>query len=258
MTTSRPHVASWAGAPALVLLVAGACTIPEFQGPQIQNPPPAFTMNASTYQDRRMFPERDIVHHDAWVEASWGNFSGIYINGHAGALGPAEVEAAREAAVQAAAGALAEFGEVEELEVDGRTAYGWGENWRLDNGGLEYVVFRAAVSYDTVSYAIDFMTGDPGLKNRPDSLRTVVASFAVGETTWNLRLMALGAGGALLLLAVARARARARSEAARRIRLVQVPKKQGAEAMDSDTVAGAIARKLEEQSRSAGPEGDGT
>lgn len=210
------------------LLTASACEIPRFEGPQIQNPPPAFTMKDDVYQQRRMFNDQAIVHHSAWVEASYGNFSGIYINGHAGVMGSGEVEAARSAAIDAARGALAEFGELERLTVDGRTAWGWGETWRLPNGGLQYVTFRVAVPYDTITYAIDLVTGDPGMKSRPDSLRRVAASFAIGKTRWNLPLIAVVAGLALFAGGAARSRARARAEATRRITLVKVPKKEEA------------------------------
>jgi hypothetical protein len=237
-----------AGTPVALVLFVAACSIPDFQGPQVQKPPPAFTMNSSTFQERRMFPDRDIVHHDAWVEASGGNFSGIYINGHAGVIARSDVVAAREAAIQAATGRRAEFGEVEEVLLDDRTAWGWGENWRQDDGGLEFVVFRAAVPYDTISYAIDFLTGDPSLKSRPDSLRTVVASFAVGRTTWNIPLLAIGAGAALLLFNMLRKRALARAEATRRMTLIKMPAKEEEKGpTDSSTVAGAIAQKLREK-----------
>ena len=233
-----------ASTPVAFALLVTACRVPEFQGPQIQEPPPAFTMNASTHQERRMFPDRDVVHHDAWVEASWGNFSGIYINGHPGVIARADVVAAREEAIQAATGRRAEFGEIEEILLDGRTAWGWGENWREDNGGLDFVVFRAAVPYDTISYAIDFLTGDPSLKSRPDSLRTVVASFAVGRTTWNIPLLAVLAGAALLLLNMLRKRTRARAEATRRMTLIKMPAKEEEGPTDASTVAGAIAQQL--------------
>ncbi len=212
---------------AVLLLAPGlfGCRIPKFQGPQIQNPPPAFSMKDGVAQDRRMFPDRDVVFHTAWIEASWGNFSGIYINGHPGVLGAEEVEAARMAGVEAARGQLAQFGELEAITVDGRTAWGWGEEWRLPNGGLRYVVFRTAIPYDTVTYTVEFVTGDPGLKIRPDSLRTIAASFAIGRTEWNLPLIAICAGALLLVVAQLRARARARVELARHITLVQVPKK---------------------------------
>ncbi len=240
----------FARATLLVVPLIGAlgCRVPDFQGPQIQHPPPAFTLNSSTYQDRRMFPDLEIVHHDAWVEASWGNFSGIYINGHSGALTRGDVEAARAEAIQAATGKLAEFGEVEPITIDGREAWGWGESWRREDGGLDFVVFRAAVPYDTVTYAIDFLTGEPGLKIRPDSLRTVVASFAVGHTTWSLPLVAVGAGAMLLLMSTLRARARARREATRRMTLIRVPKRPPdsvGEGLSEDSVAGQIARQLD-------------
>lgn len=211
------------------LVPAAGCTLPNFEGPQIQNPPPAFTMNPETRQARPMFPGRDVLHHDAWVEASWGNFSGIYINGHPGVLGSDEVEAAQRAAMDAAVGQLVEFGPIESLQVDGRTAWGWGETWRLGNGGLQYVVFRAAIPYDTITYAVDFLTGDPGLKSRPDSLRTVVASFAVGKTTWNVPLLLVLAGGFLLLVSMGRSRAKARAERHRHIPLATIPKKKEGE-----------------------------
>lgn len=211
---------------ALATIGASACDVPKFTGPQIQSPPPAFTMNPEASEQRPMFPDLPILHHDAWVEASGGNFSGIYINGHPGVLGSAEVEAARQAAMSAAFGQRAEFGEIEPLQVDGRTAWGWGEMWRLENGGLQYVVFRAAVPYDTITYAVDFITGDPGLKIRPDSLRTIVASFAVGRIRWNVPLILVAAGVVLLLAGVARSRARARAERHARIPLPKIPKKE--------------------------------
>jgi hypothetical protein len=246
-----------ASTPIALALLFTACTVPNFQGPQVQEPPPAFTMNASTHQERRMFPDRDVVHHDAWVEASWGNFSGIYINGHPGVIARADVVAAREEAIQAATGRRAEFGEIEEILLDGRAAWGWGENWREDNGGLEFVVFRAAVPYDTISYAIDFLTGDPSLKSRPDSLRTVVASFAVGRTTWNFPLLAIGAGATLLLLSLLRKRALARAQATRRMTLIKMPAKEEEEGpTDTSTVAGAIAQKLRGQQDAPTPPPD--
>ncbi len=257
MTTTPAGRRLLAGTSVAVALLIAACTVPEFQGPQVQNPPPAFTMNASTYQERSMFPDREVVQHDAWVEASWGNFSDIYINGHPGAIARADVVAARDDAIQAATGRRAEFGEIEQIVIDGRAAWGWGENWREDNGGLDFVAFRAAVPYDTISYAIDFLTGDPSLKSRPDSLRTVVASFAVGRTTWNVPLLAIGTGATLLLLSMLRKRARARAEATRRMTLIKMPAKEEEEGpTDSSTVAGAIAQQLRGQPDPPAPQPD--
>jgi hypothetical protein len=254
----------------VVALPLAGCNIPNFHGPQIQNPPPAFTLNREVVQERRMFPARAVVYHDAWVEASWGNFSGIYINGHPGVLGSAEVDGARRSAMEAATGKRVEFGEIESLTIDGRTAYGWGETWRLENGGLQYVVFRAAVPYDTISYAVDFITGDPGMKIRPDSLRTIVASFAIGKTTWNVPLIMVVAGVLLLLANTARSRRKARDARHRHIPLAKLPPKpapdgpEGQRPADASvatketkpeaelTVAEQIARQLEKKQRPKG------
>jgi len=215
----------------LLALFAMGCRPPNFRGPQIQDPPPAFTIKNEVEQTRRMFPDRDVTYHAAWVEASWGNFSGIYINGHPGSTTIQDVEGARLAAIEDARTSTAErieFGELEEIRVDGRPAWGWGEVWRLPNEGVRYVVFRAAVPYDTVTYAVDFRTGDPMLKAHPDSLRTIVASFAIGRTEWNIPLIAILAGAVLLLVLQLRARTRARAVRLRNITLVQVPRKEGA------------------------------
>lgn len=206
------------------VLLLGACDVPKFQGPQIQNPPPAFYMNRDVTQARRMFPDHAVIFHEAWVETSWGNFSGIYINGHPGNLDKAAVEAALDKAKSDAAGERVEFGPLESLEIDGRTAWGWSEVWRLDDGIIRYGAFRAAVPYDTVTYAVDLLTGDPGIRNRPDSMRTVVAQFAVGRTRWNMPLLLIGGGALLLLLNLWRTKVRKRAARARHIPLVKIPK----------------------------------
>jgi len=206
-------------------LLATGCSQPRFTGPQVQAPPPGFTMNKEVTQDRPMFPARAVVFHTAWVEASWGNFSGIYVNGHPAVLGRNEVEAAYRAAMADAEGQRVEFTELESLEVDGRTAWGWGETWRLENGGLQYVVFRAAVPYDTISYAVDFLTGEPGLKIRPDSLRTVVASFEIGRVEWNIPLILILSGAMVFLTGAWVKKQQARSAMARHVPLVKIPSK---------------------------------
>jgi hypothetical protein len=105
-------------------------------------------------------------------------------------------------------------------------------------------------------YAIDFLTGEPGLKARPDSLRTIVASFAVGETRPNLPLIALLGSAGLLFLRTLRKRQRARVEATRRMTLFTMPTEEEGKDGDSghrgDSIARAIERRLQE--RKKGPE----
>lgn len=206
-------------------VVTTGCSQPRFLGPQVQAPPPGFTINVEAKQDSPMFPSRAVVFHTAWVEASWGNFSGIYVNGHPGVLGRSEVEGAHRDAMAKAAGRRVEFGELEQIQIDERTAWGWGETWRLENGGLQYVVFRAAVPYDTITYAVDILTGDPGLKIRPDSLRTVAASFEIGRVEWNFPLLLIMAGALVFMIGSWSRKQKARAAQARHVPLVKIPSK---------------------------------
>ena len=227
MPTRRPRPV----APFLVLvpLVAAGCDLPRFHGPQIQSPPPAFTMNPEADQQRRIFPELQPIHHDAWVEASGGNFSGIYIDGYRGVLTTEQIEGARQAAI-AAYEPHVEVTELEPLRIDGRAAWGWTELWRPPGRGLVWVAYRAVIPYDTISYAVEFIAGDPGLKVRPDSLRTIVASFAVGRTQWNFPLIAIVAGAVLFLVAFVRKKREEAAQRARSITLKKIPKPEKPEA----------------------------
>ena len=93
--TAGPRV----GLPHLLLsivLLASGCDMPRFQGPQIQAPPNGFLKKSDVGQDRRMFPNRSSIYFDGWVEAQWGEFSGIYINGHAGTTTQRDVVEARD------------------------------------------------------------------------------------------------------------------------------------------------------------------
>ena len=145
-----------------------------------------------------MFPDRPTIHFDAWIETEWGEFTGIYINGHAGTTTLDEVIAARTWAMENPPDHPMAYGDIETMEIDGRTAWAWMEMWR-DNG-LHEVRYHAAVPYDSVTYTIDFMTGDPRFKPRPDSIRAIVASFAVGRIEWNWTLVALSTVLTALLL----------------------------------------------------------
>jgi len=215
---------------AALALASGGCEVPKFKGPQIQQPPPAFSMKHEAEQGVRMFPDREVAFHEAWVEASWGNFSGIYINGHPGVITVKEVEQARQTAIARPSERRGEFTPLETLRIDDRKAWGWTEKWWGDNGGLDYVAYRAVIPYDTITYAVEFLTGEPGLKSHPDSLRTIVASFAVGRVRWNMPLLVLAALAGLLALKAVWSRASHQPyDRSRNMKLVQIPVKGEAE-----------------------------
>ena len=219
----------------LGIIVLSACTVPNLEGPQIQEPPQGFLLVPDSYQQRRLFPEHELVFHAAWVE-SVDDFSTIYIDGHPGALGLDDAVAAREAARAAATDPDVTFGEVEPLRVDGREAWGWEERVETPTRGLVWVAYRAIVPYDTVTYAIEFYSGEPAIKRAaPDTLKAVISTFGIGETTYNLPLIAVLGGLALFVVSIVRSKAQARAARLRAIHLVKLPKKKP----DEPTTPGA-------------------
>lgn len=219
--------------PVLLLLAVAGCELPRFQGPQIQNPPRGFLLQSDAYQQRRMFPEREVRQHIAWIAAGSGPYSGIYINAHPGAIGLDEVAAAQDSAKLLPEAREVTFSEVEPLTIDGRTAWGWAERLETPERGLDWVAYRTVVSYDTVSYAIEYYSGDPGTKRAaPDTLRTVLSSFAVGRTQWNVPLIVLLGGLSLLGVSAARKRRADKAARLRSITLASIEKEEPEAAVD--------------------------
>jgi hypothetical protein len=206
-----------------LLLGSAACEVPNFEGPQIQSPPPAFFMQPEAYQERRMLPDLEITSHDAWVETSAGFFSGIYINSHAGVLTEEDAYSAWEASV-VAAGEDVTVENLETLTIDGRDAWGWAEGLQAPVLGLAWIKYRAMVPYDTITYAIEFYGGEPGLKQMPDTLKTIVASFAVGKTTWNLPLIAVFVGMTLFMINALMKRSKEKATRLQSINFVTIKK----------------------------------
>ena len=202
------------------LLAVSSCDMPRYEGPQIQNPPQGFLLSESR-PSRPMFKDQEVVFATAWI-GPVQDLSLIHINGHRGDLGYEAVLAAQDTARRYAEDPSITFGEVEALTVDGHRAWGWEERLHTPTRGLLWTAYRAAVSYDTITYAIEFYTGDPRFKrSSPDTLKAVIATFAVGQTTWNMPLIALLAGSLLFVVAGMRSRARARAARLQAIHLVR-------------------------------------
>jgi hypothetical protein len=127
------------------------------------------------------------------------DFSGIYIRAHPGTTTRRDVEEARARAAEqeAGRGKRVTFGDVEDAMIDGRASWGWLEEER-DDRGLQYVEYRAVIPYDTITYTVEFATGDPSWKVKPDSMRVAVLSFAYGQTVWNKGLITLLLVGTVL------------------------------------------------------------
>lgn len=208
-----------------VVLATSACEMPRFEGPQVQSPPAGFFIQDGTAAAHTLLPEMQHAYHTAWVHTDVSGVSTIYIDGY---RGTATIEDAMAAVELMRAGAQdpdTHFGGIEALTIDGRQAWGWSEQIQSVERGLVEVTYRAMIPYDTITYTVEFTSGEPSIKlAAPDSLRATVASFAIGKTTWNFPMMAMGLGAILLLGNFWRGRRKARSAQLRTITLVQVKK----------------------------------
>lgn len=220
----------------LLILALTGCQIPNFPGPQLQEPPPGFYREPDADQERRMFPERTQLHHDAWVSASWGDITTVHINGHPGRIMRADIRDALESA-RAAADEAVTFGGVEERIIDGRPAWGWTERLETERLGLSWIGYRVAVPYDTITYTIEIRSGDLVLKQNPDTLLAIAGTFAVGKTTWNVPLIVVVAILLAILVRITRKRRREKALRMQSITLPRVEKKKE-EAEPSDDPGG--------------------
>jgi hypothetical protein len=211
---------------ALLLLGSlAACDVPNFEGPQLQDPPQGFLLQPDSRASRSMFAHLPEVHHDAWVQ-SLPPYSTIRINGHPGVLTLEDVMAAQDSARAHKGDPEITFGAIEPLTVDGRDAWAWEERIETQRRGIPWVAYRVMVPYDTMSYTIEIDTEDPLFKaGAPESLRAIALTFAVGETVYNWPLMALGAGLLLFVIHMLRQRSQAKAAQLRSINLVKVEKK---------------------------------
>ena len=209
---------------ALVVALA-ACDVPNFEGPQLQNPPQGFLLVDGSYPLRQLVSGYTPVFRAAWVE-SGPDASSIFIDGYPAVLGYEDALAARDSSQRYAIDPQTRFGEVEPIRVDGRDGWGWHERVETPERGLVWVAYRAFVPYDSVTYTLEFASGNPTFKgSAPDALKAVISTFAIGRTTYDLPLIALLVGGILFVIAMLRSRAQARAQRLRSITLVKIPKK---------------------------------
>jgi len=216
--------------------------MPTFEGPQIQKSLPGFHKEPDAGQTRKMFPAWESVYHDALVSAAWGDVSTIHINGYPGALMRSDVQAALEDAIATATDPVT-FSSVQEMTIDGRTAWGWAERVQTDEEGLLWIAYRVAIPYEAITYTVELESSEPTLKSDPDSLLTIASAFAVGKTTWNYPLI-LGICAAFVgLILVVRKRAREKAIRLQSITLKKVEIK-AEEAKKAD--GGEVGKKKEE------------
>jgi hypothetical protein len=213
------------GTAVLAGVALGACDVPTFEGPQLQDPPQGFLMVEGSAPVRQLVTGYPSVFRAAWIESSV-DASSIFIEGYPAVLGYEDAVAARGESARHALDPDTRVGEVEPFTVDGRNGWGWEERVETSRRGLVWVAYRAFVPYDSVTYTIEFASGNPTFKRTaPDTLKAVIATFGIGRTTYDIPLIALGVGLGLFALASLRTKQQARESRNRSINLVKLPKK---------------------------------
>jgi len=183
-------------------------------------------MVQGSYPIRQLVSGHTPIFRRAWVE-SGVDASNIFIDGYPAVLGYEDALAARDSSRRYAHDAETSFGDVEPIRVDGRDGWGWHERVETSTRGLVWVAYRALIPYDSITYAIEFSSGNPRFKSgAPDTLKAVIGTFGIGRTTYNIPLIALLVGVALFGIGFLRSRAQARAKRLQSINLVKIPKKQ--------------------------------
>lgn len=121
--------------------------------------PEGFIFDANASMGRNVFPDRQILHQVAWTNLAEEKHASLFMTEYHGPSTRAEIEAAREFQESRYSSYL-DYGPLEEITIDGRTAYGWLETQYFE-GQLSSREYKAVVSYDDVTYAIEFFARDP-------------------------------------------------------------------------------------------------
>lgn len=173
----------------LALLAASfvvACSQPFLSGPQLQRQLRGFFYDANSTQGRNVFPDREMLRQGAW----WSNiddddeYSSIFITTYSGGATREDVQSARDFQEAEYGRGRGGYGGLELLRIDDRVAWGWLETDQFQ-GEVSAYEFKAVISYDSVTYVVEFYTREPE-RMVPDSLRAVVDAFAIGRVKWNL------------------------------------------------------------------------
>lgn len=182
----------------IIGLTLAACHSPQFDGPQIQEPPAGFLFDPVARQNRNMFQGREQIQQGAWWKGEVVDVhSSIFITVHPRSTAREEVLAARDFQAREDGDPDTEYGDIQTFQVDNRTAWGWTEI-RGVRGEVSSYELSVVVPYDTVSFAVEFYSNDPEWMDEA-KMREVVESFAFGRVTWDLPLVGL----TLLVLAFA-------------------------------------------------------
>ena len=171
--TNRPS--GWAAGCILLMavLILSGCASKGPRKPQVAHVPEGMMHDANLESARLVLPEFELVDQDGWMSLNEPDRS-IVFSEFADVAGQEDVVRAVEAA--AARYSYQEYSEIEPLEVDGRSSWGWFERQCID-GTLAGVQFTAVVPYEDRTWTVEYFVSHPGETDTEEALRTLVASF---------------------------------------------------------------------------------
>jgi len=183
----------------LLALWVVACSRPVLEGAQVTRVPPGFGFDANATVARLVFPDREKMDQRGYFALGPDDVhSDITITEYAGKTTYEQAAAARSAA--ASKYGYAEYGPLETLLLDGRTAWGWTVTQRArgEVTGLEVV---AVVCYPKAghTFSVEFYSCDSRYMDA-ELMKKTLAGFTV-KNGKNLSPARIGLAG-LLVVAV--------------------------------------------------------
>ena len=196
----RQRATGTVAVPTLVVIAAlcAGCASPTHEGPRVTDRPDGFAYEPNAHAARKVLIDRESVRQNGYFTLGEPTNS-IIITEYSGSTTREQADASRAAA--AAKWTYQDYGQIEDLTIDGRAAWGWliVQRSQGKESSLEYV---AVVAYDHRTYTIEFHATEASLR-RASLLRRTVKSFRVvrGRSFNPLAVLALllfGSGAVLL------------------------------------------------------------
>ena len=159
-----------------------ACGERSIPGYQVQGVPEGFLYSANVDKEPDVFPDREILSQGAWLGdiRTFEPQSEIFVTRYRGSVSIEHARAARDAqAGRYGNPESIDYGAVETVLIDDRTAFSWLETRYDEYGAVRSMDYKAVISYDTVTYALEFSTSE-STRLHADSLTRVLHSWGEG------------------------------------------------------------------------------
>jgi len=169
---------------ALLLLGSLGASKPPYGMGYIPKRPAGFVFDANAKQARNVYPDREELDQYAYgtISMSDEKYCSIFITQYAGGSTREDVQKARDLQEKLYGNSM-DYGPLEQLTIDEHPAWGWLETQYYE-GEVTSLEYKAVVSYDTVSYAVEFFAHDPQYLEA-GFLRDLVTTFELSRPSPN-------------------------------------------------------------------------